>query len=121
MKIQVYIIWKRALVAFGLAVLPLPALGHGGGLNAEGCHTNRKTGDYHCHRSASPAPAARPPASSAPSRNEIQRAVPTIQRGGSWSYKNCTEARAAGAAPVRRGEPGYGSHLDRDSDGVGCE
>ncbi|WP_276801858.1 excalibur calcium-binding domain-containing protein, partial [Cellulomonas iranensis] len=26
------------------------------------------------------------------------------------------EARAAGAAPVRRGEPGYGPHLDRDND-----
>ena len=23
---------------------------HGGGLNAEGCHNNRKIGDYHCHR-----------------------------------------------------------------------
>jgi endonuclease YncB( thermonuclease family) len=23
---------------------------HGGGLNKEGCHNNRKTGDYHCHR-----------------------------------------------------------------------
>ena len=23
---------------------------HGGGLNSEGCHNNRKTGDYHCHR-----------------------------------------------------------------------
>lgn len=28
---------------------------------------------------------------------------------------------AAGAAPVRRGQPGYASHLDRDGDGVGCE
>lgn len=36
-------------------------------------------------------------------------------------YKNCTAARAAGAAPVYVGEPGYGSHLDRDGDGVGCE
>jgi hypothetical protein len=36
-------------------------------------------------------------------------------------YKNCDAARAAGAAPVRRGQPGYGSHLDRDGDGVGCE
>jgi myo-inositol-hexaphosphate 3-phosphohydrolase len=26
------------------------AFAHGGGLNAEGCHNNRKTGDYHCHR-----------------------------------------------------------------------
>jgi hypothetical protein len=26
------------------------ARAHPGGLNAEGCHTNRKTGEYHCHR-----------------------------------------------------------------------
>ncbi|MEP2705521.1 MAG: YHYH domain-containing protein [Roseibium sp.] len=22
---------------------------HGGGTNSQGCHTNRKTGGYHCH------------------------------------------------------------------------
>jgi endonuclease YncB( thermonuclease family) len=27
-----------------------PVFGHGGGLNSDGCHNNRKTGDYHCHR-----------------------------------------------------------------------
>lgn len=36
-------------------------------------------------------------------------------------YRNCSAARAAGAAPVYRGQPGYGSHLDRDNDGIGCE
>lgn len=36
-----------------LAVLAANALAHGGGLNAEGCHHNRKTGDYHCHRAPS--------------------------------------------------------------------
>jgi hypothetical protein len=36
-------------------------------------------------------------------------------------YANCTAAKAAGAAPVYRGQPGYGKHLDRDGDGVGCE
>ncbi|MEU3607035.1 excalibur calcium-binding domain-containing protein [Streptomyces sp. NPDC035033] len=36
-------------------------------------------------------------------------------------FENCAAARAAGAAPVSRGEPGYGSHLDRDDDGIGCE
>lgn len=40
---------------------------------------------------------------------------------GSVSYKNCSAVRAAGADPIRRGDPGYGSHLDRDGDGVGCE
>lgn len=36
-------------------------------------------------------------------------------------YKNCTEARAAGAAPIYEGTPGYGRHLDRDGDGIGCD
>lgn len=36
-------------------------------------------------------------------------------------YPNCKAVRQAGAAPIYRGEPGYGSHLDRDGDGVGCE
>ena len=36
-------------------------------------------------------------------------------------FENCAAARAAGAAPVRRGDPGYGTHLDGDGDGIGCE
>lgn len=79
---------------------------HPGGLNSEGCHNNRKTRDYHCHQG---------PSKAAPQK--VQRAT----SGGSVYYKNCSEARAAGAAPVKRGDPGYASHLDRDNDGVGCE
>jgi hypothetical protein len=42
--------------------------------------------------------------------------------GSSSAYfENCTAAREAGAAPVRSGDPGYGSHLDRDGDGIACE
>ncbi|MFD4026699.1 excalibur calcium-binding domain-containing protein [Streptomyces sp. NPDC058576] len=41
--------------------------------------------------------------------------------GGGTSYANCTAVRNAGAAPIRTGDPGYGRHLDRDGDGVGCE
>lgn len=36
-------------------------------------------------------------------------------------YANCSAARAAGAAPLRRGQPGYRSAMDRDGDGVACE
>ncbi len=36
-------------------------------------------------------------------------------------YKNCTAVRAARAAPIYEGQPGYGTHLDRDKDGIGCE
>ncbi|MFI7547976.1 excalibur calcium-binding domain-containing protein [Actinoplanes sp. NPDC049599] len=34
---------------------------------------------------------------------------------------SCADARAAGAAPMRRGEPGYRKGLDRDNDGVACD
>lgn len=37
------------------------------------------------------------------------------------SYANCTEAKAAGAAPIYEGEPGYRAKLDRDKDGIACE
>jgi len=36
-------------------------------------------------------------------------------------YPNCAAARAAGAAPIYRGQPGYRPALDRDNDGVACE
>ncbi|MDQ0323826.1 endonuclease YncB(thermonuclease family) [Pararhizobium capsulatum DSM 1112] len=36
-------------------------------------------------------------------------------------FPNCAAARAAGAAPVYAGDPGYQPKLDRDHDGVGCE
>lgn len=35
-------------------------------------------------------------------------------------YSNCTEARAAGAAPLYDGDPGYSLKLDRNKDGVAC-
>jgi 5-methylcytosine-specific restriction endonuclease McrA len=46
-----------AMAAF-LTCIAAPAAPHPGGLNASGCHTNRKTGDYHCHgaKKAAPAP-----------------------------------------------------------------
>lgn len=101
-----------------VALLLLAAAGtphaHGGGTNADGCHNNRSTGDYHCHgakRASAPAQAP---------RSTLYGAQPASAASGTH-YANCSQARAAGAAPVRRGQPGYGSHLDRDNDGVGCE
>lgn len=41
--------------------------------------------------------------------------------GGEVYYANCTEVRAAGAAPILLGEPGFRPAFDRDGDGVGCE
>lgn len=100
---------SRAAFAFAIAFAwSGVASAHGGGLNAEGCHNDRKNGGYHCHR-AQAAPRIQPN----PHRSNFN--------GSGGAFRNCAEARAAGAAPVRRGDPGYGPHLDRDGDGIGCE
>ena len=36
-------------------------------------------------------------------------------------YPSCAEAGVDRTSPLRRGEPGYSRHLDRDGDGVACE
>ena len=59
-----------------------------------------------------PVPAAEPPSAAPP---------PPAPAAPSVTYKNCDAARAAGAAPVRLGDPGYSRKLDRDGDGIGCE
>ena len=103
--------------ALSLALLPIsiatPAWGTSGGLNSEGCHNDRKYGTgYHCHRAPSrPAPVT---------SNSRPRALGMASSVGG-SFRSCAAARAVGAAPVRVGDPGYGRHLDRDGDGIGCE
>jgi hypothetical protein len=88
---------------------------HGGGLDANGCHTNRKTGDYHCHggttkistTSGAPSPAAtgNQPARLVPSAPKdaapTQQALPpgcyvgprggtyTITKSGRKNYSGC--------------------------------
>lgn len=52
---------------------------------------------------------------------EAQAQAQQQQQSQTVYFKNCTEARAAGAAPVYQGQPGYAKHLDRDGDGVGCD
>lgn len=95
------------LLAMGLSIIDVrPVLAHGGGLDASGCHHDRKRGGYHCHGGAA-------------ARRPIQSLYEPVRSSG--SFRNCTAARAAGAAPVRIGDPGYGRHLDRDGDGIGCE
>lgn len=54
----------------------------------------------------------------APVYEPVPAAAPVQQ---SAYYANCSAARAAGAAPLMRGAPGYSPTLDRDNDGVACE
>ncbi|MGY1706322.1 DUF1524 domain-containing protein [Geodermatophilus sp. SYSU D00697] len=48
-------------------------------------------------------------------------AAPESVPAGEVSYPDCAAVRAAGAAPIRRGEPGWRDTFDGDGDGVGCE
>lgn len=50
-----------------------------------------------------------------------QPAAPVVQDSPSVYYQNCDAVRAAGAAPLYIGSPGYAPKLDRDGDGVACE
>ena len=52
-------------LAAGVSV-PTAALAHGGGLNADGCHHDRKNGGYHCHRAPSRQPARPAPLPESP-------------------------------------------------------
>jgi hypothetical protein len=56
-------------------------------------------------RQAVPAPA---PAPAAPAPSSVY-------------FGSCADAKAAGAAPLYSGQPGYRAGLDRDRDGVACE
>ncbi len=64
-------------------------------------------------------PAPRPAPTTTSRTTEPPKATPSDPPGGVY-YKNCGAVRAAGAAPLHRGEPGYSAHLDPDGDGVAC-
>jgi hypothetical protein len=67
---------------------------------------------------AEPAPApAKPSPAPAPAPAQPAPAPAPVE----VYYKNCDAVRAAGAAPIHEGQPGYAPHLDRDEDGIGCD
>jgi hypothetical protein len=67
----------------------------------------------------SPAPVSEPPP---PQSDPLPPLAPLVpQSPSSAYYGSCAAARAAGAAPLHVGEPGYRPGLDRDGDGVACE
>ena len=68
------------------------------------------------YRAAHPSsrPRVTPPAASARPRQ-----APSQPSG--LYFSGCREARAAGAAPLYRGQPGYRPEMDGDGDGIACE
>lgn len=60
------------------------------------------------------------PASSTWNANTESRALGSVQNNTDY-FARCSDARAAGVAPIHAGEPGYRPELDRDGDGIACE
>lgn len=82
---------------------------------------------------AAPSPttaSAAPPTTEPPATEQASSAAPPpvtdvpdqpTAEESSVYYKNCGQARAAGAAPIDAGEPGYRPELDPDHDSIACE
>ncbi|GAA5045178.1 excalibur calcium-binding domain-containing protein [Nocardia callitridis] len=120
----------RTLVGIGSAVVFFGAtLTLGTSANAD------PLGDLLCHTGSAqlcppsqpappplpaPEPAPRPPHAQPQPLPAPPQAAPAPTPPSVY-YKNCTEVRRAGQAPLYRGEPGYARHLDRDNDGIACE
>jgi colicin import membrane protein len=82
----------------------------------------KATADAAAAKKAKSAAAARSQAAAAAAAASAAAAPPPPPPpAASVYYANCDAVRAAGAAPILRGQPGYSSKLDRDGDGIGCE
>lgn len=79
-RLRIRLRLPRLLLACVAVMHAVPGFGHGGGLDARGCHNNRKTGDYHCHRAA-PVPQAPRPAMAHPTRGSVVGVVKKSERG----------------------------------------
>ncbi len=62
-----------------------------------------------------------PVSAPAPAPAPAQLRSRSRSRSRSVYYPNCDAARAAGAAPLQAGEPGFRDALDRDGDGIACD
>ena len=72
--------------------------------------SERKSGRRQARRRRVAVPAVRP-----------ARAFASAPPAAAVHYSGCNEVRAAGLAPLYRGQPGYRPDMDGDDDGIACE
>nr|WP_298930968.1 YHYH domain-containing protein [uncultured Ramlibacter sp.] len=91
---------RYSICAVLLAIWGSLAFAHGGGLDSSGCHTKKKTGDYHCHRgsgasqggdnsSAKKADAPTPSAGGPTCYTGSRGGTYTITKSGRKNYAGC--------------------------------
>jgi len=84
------------------------------------CSVLLMTGLAACGSDGSESPAETTPVTEAVVATTLA-AVAATPTPAPVSYSNCDEVKAAGAAPIHSGDPGYSTDLDRDGDGIACE
>lgn len=98
---------KRVLCVF-VAFMLFPALtatAHPGGTDKNGCHTEKKTGIYHCHGGTSSPPpksstsSAAPSSAAAPSTSTSATTFAPVSRWSNAPSKPSTTASTAAAPP----------------------
>lgn len=86
---------KKMFYSLALLLACELAYANSGGTDAQGCHTNRKTGDYHCHDSKGSSAAAAPQPSAPQQRSGLTCYVGprggtyTITKSGRKNYSGC--------------------------------
>jgi hypothetical protein len=107
----------RIILAVFLLQLTAVAYAHPGKTDANGCHTEKKTGEYHCHNST-PKTAKTEARASAPTGKVTLICTANIYNCADFSSHS--EAQTTYESCVDM--VGDDIHdLDRDSDGIACE
>ena len=60
----------KLIFILSVAVFSKHVFAHGGGLNKDGCHNKRSTGEYHCHRGTSSKSLKKKPSNSSTTNSE---------------------------------------------------
>lgn len=74
-----------------------------------------------CNGDTTQAAAGQPIATSTPRPVAPTATAKTVATPSIVYYPNCAAVKAAGKAPLHRGDPDYRAGLDRDNDGIACE
>lgn len=116
------------LVFVILLILPAGVFSHSGKTNTSGCHTNRKTGEYHCHNKAT-TNMTKKARENARTSSKKEARTKTRVTGKKYTCSsniyNCSDfSTHAEAQKIFEACGGLGNDihgLDRDKDGVACE
>jgi len=118
----------KIFIIFLLLILPISIFAHPGRTNVNGCHTNRKTGEYHCHNKPTTITTKKAKTEARTSANtEARKFPPTTLKNTICSYNvyNCsdfsTNAEAQAVFEYCGGINNDIHDLDRDNDSLACE